>query len=197
MKLFFTIYILLLCGVVVLWSIEPLHRAQEASSITMATPIASASSSTQKPDALTASSSQNISMMQAIELGINKKINEERAAAGVAPLSLSPTLAALARAHSADMLANNYFSHSNASGCSSSCRITAAGYQWSMSGENIYFMSGYSITPDKAVDMTVQSWMDSPAHRENVLNPSFMQEGIGIALRGSTLYVTEDLAQPR
>src|SRR4051812_12767393 len=39
MKAFFGIYLLLLVGVFVLWSIEPLHRAQEASSITAGAPL--------------------------------------------------------------------------------------------------------------------------------------------------------------
>ena len=95
------------------------------------------------------------------------------------------------------MLVNNYFAHDNASGCSSSCRLTASGYDWSASGENIYVMSGYSIAVDKAIGMAIESWMQSPGHRANILNASFTQEGIGIAFSGIKLYATEDFALPR
>ncbi len=132
-----------------------------------------------------------------IETGIHEKINEERAKAGLPLLSLNAQLATLARAHSADMLTNNYFAHDDAAGCSSSCRLTNSGFAWSMSGENIYVMNGYSIAVDKVVGMAIESWMDSAGHRENILNPNFTEEGIGIAFAGFKLYATEDFALPR
>ena len=95
------------------------------------------------------------------------------------------------------MLKNNYFSHEDASGCSSSCRLTNSGYDWSTSGENIYVMSGYLIAVDKAVGMAVESWLSSPGHRANILNAAFTEEGIGIAFSGTKLYATEDFASPR
>lgn len=263
MKAFFGIYLLLLIGVFMLWSIEPLHRAQEASSIAVQMPPASltgvASASTASsgaagtiaaapkkilvppkidernssptttpsaslPPPAEASSSESAAspaetalatttpaaggreaaptsaeqaLAAQIEAGIHIKINEARAGAGLSPLSTSNTLTSVARTHSVDMLVSNYFTHNDAAGCSSSCRITAAGYPWSTAGENIYMMSGYSITIDKAVDMVVSGWMDSAGHRANILNPAFTQEGIGIAFDGTRLYATEDFATPR
>ena len=132
-----------------------------------------------------------------IEIGIHEKINMERVQAGLSPLTYSTKLSSLARAHSADMLANSYFAHNDASGCSSSCRITASGYNWSAAGENIYMMSGYAITVDKVVDMVVKGWMESPSHRSNILSDAFSEQGIGIAFLGTDLYATEDFATPR
>lgn len=132
-----------------------------------------------------------------IELGIHNRINEERKKAGLPALILNTTLSDLARAHSKDMLLNNYFTHTDASGCSSSCRITNAGYLWSAAGENIYMMSGYTITIEKAVEMVVLGWMESPGHRANILSTAFTEEGIGIVFEGTKLYATQDFARPQ
>lgn len=156
-----------------------------------ATPIEAPAQATTTPP------TQQELITQEIETGIHQKINAERAKAGLPALSLNAELSSLARAHSADMLSNNYFAHDNASGCSSSCRLTNAGFLWNMSGENIYVMSGYAIAVDRVVEMAIESWMGSAGHRENILNPDFTEEGIGIAYEGTRLYATEDFAQPR
>jgi uncharacterized protein YkwD len=157
----------------------------------------SATTSAQEPLATTSAPSQNELLTQEIEIGIHQKINDERAKAGLPALALNAELAALARSHSEDMLDNSYFAHDDAGGCSSSCRLTEAGFPWSASGENIYMMSGYAIAVDKAVQMTIEGWMDSPGHRANILNSSFTEEGIGVAFVGTKLYATEDFALPR
>ncbi len=147
-------------------------------------------------EASTTPPSQQELIAEEIEVGIHQKINEERTNAGLPALSLNTELSSLARAHSVDMLSNNYFAHDNAAGCSSSCRLTNAGFLWNMSGENIYVMSGYTIAVDRVVEMAIESWMNSAGHRENILNPSFTEEGIGIAFEGTKLYATEDFALP-
>jgi len=36
-------------------------------------------------------------------------------------------------------------------------------------------------TPDEVVDDSVTGWMDSPPHRENILQPEFDEAGMGAA----------------
>ena len=60
--------------------------------------------------------------------------NTERSLRGLPTLTTNATLAATARAHSADMLARDFFDHENPDGCGSSCRATNAGYSWRMIG---------------------------------------------------------------
>jgi hypothetical protein len=48
-------------------------------------------------------------------------------------------------------------------------------------------------TPEEIAQSTVQGWMDSPLHRENILSPSYDQQGIGVAISGHEVYVTEDM----
>lgn len=42
-------------------------------------------------------------------------------------------------------------------------------------------MAGRISTPEKVV----QAWMDSPGHRKNIMNPQYMQIGVGYAADGN------------
>ncbi|HEV3245063.1 MAG TPA: CAP domain-containing protein [Candidatus Paceibacterota bacterium] len=123
--------------------------------------------------------------------------NQERAQNGLAPLTQNQTLVSIAQSHAADMLANNYFEHNDLTGCSPSCRLTNAGYAWQAMGENIYEMSGYDLDAAGTADQIVQGWMNSPEHRANILDVSYIETGVGIAAQGSTVYATSDYAEPR
>jgi len=132
-----------------------------------------------------------------IEAEVLLRSNAERAQAGLEPLSADASLRAIAWAHSADMLANDYFSHDNQAGCNSSCRATNAGYRWSTIGENIYMSDGYRIRAEETAEMIVDGWMNSPGHRANILHTGFTRSGVGIVVAGETLYATALYAKPR
>ena len=132
-----------------------------------------------------------------LEQAIFDKINIQRQKNGLAALVQDTKLAAIARAHSADMIAKNYFSHNDLNGCSPGCRLNKAGYSYSSWGENIYSMSGYSLSPSAAADMVVKGWMNSAGHRANILNSTFTNQGIGVAMSGSTIKVAQDFTKPR
>lgn len=135
--------------------------------------------------------------MSPLELAVVAATNAERTKHGLASLTADNALAAIARAHSADMLAKNYFSHTNKSGCSASCRMTNAGYAWKSMGENIYWMSGYDLGVPAAAKKIVDSWMASAGHRANILNSTFTHVGVGVAQSGSKTYVTQNFSVPR
>lgn len=132
-----------------------------------------------------------------IEQEVLAQTNAERAKDGLSPLLHDATLANIARAHSADMIENDYFSHEDRSGCSSSCRANAAGYRWSTIGENIYMMSGYKQSPEQAASMIVQGWMNSTGHRANMLREAFTNAGVGVSMQGNSIYTTTVYARPR
>ncbi|MGI5373162.1 sigma-70 family RNA polymerase sigma factor [Streptomyces sp. CA-251387] len=100
-------------------------------------------------------------------------VNKERADAGCGPLTEDPLLNKAAQGHSDDMAARNFFDHTNPDGADPGQRITAAGYTWSTYGENI---AQGQQTPEAVMD----SWMNSPGHRANILNCSFKDIGVGI-----------------
>lgn len=110
---------------------------------------------------------------------------------GLAPLMYDSQAAAVARAHSADMLAKNYFEHTNLSGCNAGCRLTQAGYVWKTYGENIHWMQGYKLSAQDSAKKIVNDWLNSPGHRANMLG-SFTYAGVGIAVSGDKIYSTTD-----
>jgi len=109
--------------------------------------------------------------------------------AAVGPLAMDANLQSAARAHSQDMAANNYFSHTSLDGRTFDDRIRDAGYAGAFPwGENI--AAGYS-TPHAVV----AGWMSSPGHCANIMNGSFRAVGVGYAyLAGSSYghYWTQD-----
>ncbi|MFJ9928895.1 sigma-70 family RNA polymerase sigma factor [Streptomyces misionensis] len=100
-------------------------------------------------------------------------VNQERAKAGCSPLTEDPQLGRAAQAHSDDMAARHFFDHVNPDGADPGQRITAAGYRWSTYGENIAMGQQ---TPASVMN----SWMNSPGHRANILNCSFRNIGVGV-----------------
>jgi len=117
-------------------------------------------------------------------------VNVERAKAGCGALTVDSRLAAAAGAHSADMAANKYFSHTGRNGSDVADRVEAAGYTWSSVGENIA-----KGQPTPAAVM--QAWMNSSGHRANILNCRFRNIGIGLAYDGRSPVWTQDFGTPR
>lgn len=100
-------------------------------------------------------------------------VNKERAAAGCGPLAEDSLLDKSAQTHSADMAARDFFDHTNPDGADPGQRITAAGYRWSTYGENI-------AMGQQTPEAVMESWMNSPGHRANILNCSFKDIGVGV-----------------
>jgi len=107
-------------------------------------------------------------------------LNGERADAGLPPLKLDARLSAAAQAYAADLVAGQYFSHTGRDGSTIRTRLDDAGYLprnggWAI-GENLAWGTGALATPASIM----QAWMNSPGHRENVLNPEYREIGIGV-----------------
>ena len=99
-------------------------------------------------------------------------VNQERAAAGCAPLAADPALAAVARAHSADMRDQDYFDHTNLAGASPFERARQAGL--SARAENI-------AQGQRDAAAVMDAWMDSSGHRANILDCDLQRLGVGMA----------------
>jgi uncharacterized protein YkwD len=117
-------------------------------------------------------------------------INHDRASAGLGPVSLNARLSAVALGHSIDMANRNYLSHDAPGGISPYDRMGRAGVTYHIAGENIGYDTGTSHWAMlRAIDVAM---LNSPEHRANLLRRSFLRVGIGIAVIGDSLYVTED-----
>ncbi|MFJ8235346.1 CAP domain-containing protein [Ureibacillus sp. NPDC094379] len=112
--------------------------------------------------------------------------NAERAKAGLKPLQIYAPLMAVARDKSEDMASNNYFSHTSPTYGSPFDQMRSAGISYRAAGENI-------AQGQRSPQQVVQAWMDSPGHRQNLLNPSFTHIGVGFVENG--YYWTQQFIQ--
>lgn len=141
--------------------------------------------------------SESIDLAAILEQKIWAFTNNERTRRDLGALKTNALLAQTARAHSADMLARNFFEHENPDGCSSSCRATNAGYSWRMIGENIYMLEGFEFSLEETAAMIVSGWMESPGHRANILREGYTETGVGVVVQGRAIYATTLYATPR
>lgn len=126
-----------------------------------------------------------------IEQMIFNKVNEERAKAGVAPLSYNNTMQKYARIKSEDMGVKKYFSHEDPNGQLITAKMKADGVSYKAWGENIAYLSGYSGDANIA-NQFMTNWMNSSGHRANILSPDFTSIGIGVYKVGNTYYATQE-----
>jgi uncharacterized protein YkwD len=123
-------------------------------------------------------------------------VNAERQRANLKPLRPNPFLTASAQAHSQDMALNDFFSHQGSNGSTADQRILAAGYNYATLGENI--AAGFSTA-----EGVVQTWMESPPHRSNILHPALEEIGVGFyflendaGTSNFRYYWTQDFGKP-
>jgi uncharacterized protein YkwD len=113
-------------------------------------------------------------------------VNRERAARGVGSVRAAGPLTSASTAHSAEMVANKYFSHAGLNGDDVYARVTRAGYNWRAAGEAIIWGAGRSATPFKLVTALLKS----AAHRPIMLDRSYRELGVGLVLGGPTRNAT-------
>lgn len=107
-------------------------------------------------------------------------LNNERATHGLRPLTEAAGLTQPSAAYSARMVTENFFAHVAPDGATLTDRLEADGYidpdgDWTV-GENIAWGQG-SISTARAITV---AWMNSPAHRDNILEPEYTEVGIGV-----------------
>jgi uncharacterized protein YkwD len=107
-----------------------------------------------------------------LEARMLELVNKERVAAGLKPLTPDPELTEVARRHSSDMFARGYFAHDTPEGLDPFDRMRAANVRFVTAGENL------ALAP--TVPVAHRGLMNSPGHRENLLQPQFGRVGIGI-----------------
>lgn len=107
-------------------------------------------------------------------------VNSSRANAGKRPLSLRSDLSAVAYRWSQKMAASGKLAHNP--------NLTGQVSGWRWVGENV----GYG--PDWR---TVQvAFMNSPAHRANILDADYSQIGIGVVVSGTRVWITQVFRAP-
>lgn len=140
---------------------------------------------TQKTESISSVNTENKSdyKISEREIQLANLINEERIKNGLAPLKLDLKLSEIARLKSKDMAEKGYFSHTSPTYGSPFEMMSKFGISYKYAGENL--ASTWSVT------RAHQGFMNSPGHRNNILNPKFTKMGIGIVDGGSGIIVTE------
>lgn len=100
--------------------------------------------------------------------------NDNRREASLTSLSRNPLLDEAARLKAEHMAEESYFAHFSPDGVSPWHWFSEVGYDYLHAGENlaIHFVDSEDV---------VAAWMDSPGHRENIMNDSYREIGIGTA----------------
>ena len=123
---------------------------------------------------------------------ILKYTNVERRSHGLAELAYNPKLAKAAQHHAECMASNRYFSHTGFDGSDPAERVKfLTDYRYQRVGENLFWR-----TPDNNPRAAVAGWMQSPGHRRNVLNPEFIEIGLGYATEGYNHFYVQVFGRP-
>ena len=119
----------------------------------------------------------------------------------VAPLAFHPKLIQSARAHSQDMITRDFFAHVNPDGLDPTARAAAAGYDVGV-GENID--GGGASTEDDILESHFGFMVDYDnidtshplGHRQNILDSSYTEIGVGVAGARTGGKITQDFGVP-
>jgi len=123
------------------------------------------------------------------------ELNDERAHHGLSALKLNSKLISSAHTHNLAMAKANTLSHQLGGEAALGSRVSAAGYQWSMVGENIAYNSDRSEGGVLAVQKAMYN--EKPpddGHRKNILNKKFDDVGIDVindSVHGRVWLVTD------
>lgn len=125
----------------------------------------------------------------ALEKQIFSIINIKSAENSLPPLIWNEQAAQAARLHSRNMSLLNFFGHRGMDGKRVDDRADSVGLKnWRMVGENIAYNRGYGNPGERVIE----SWMNSRAHRENLLSKNWRETGVGITVNLSgTYYFTQ------
>lgn len=151
-----------------------------------------------------------------LEQRTHELVNDQRARRGLQPLEHTEQIRLIARSHSEDMAARDYFGHKSPEGLGPADRVRKEGHDCRKNygshyttgvGENIYAAPLYDaftkaegrivsyiwLTPEGLAQKAVKRWMGNGRHRENILNVSVDRTGIGVAIaKDGQVYFTQN-----
>jgi len=112
--------------------------------------------------------------------------NQARKDAGVEPLEWNEQAAQAARAHAKLMAEKQALSHQFAGEPALRERVAATDLRFDSVAEN--------VADAESAEEAHHALMNSPPHRQNLLNPKYNSLGIGVAQSGGQLFVVQDFA---
>ena len=130
------------------------------------------------------STAQTLATAQALDglaAELLKQINQKRTANGLSALSYSADLQASADIRAKESVQNFAHLRPDGRGCE-----TAVTVDYTVTGENLIQVTSEFATADIMMD----TWMNSPTHRNNILLASFTKMAVGIYVSNGTTYVS-------
>jgi uncharacterized protein YkwD len=125
---------------------------------------------------------------------IIKLANTDRAMQGSKELKESEKLDLAAALKINDMVANDYFDHVSPQGVSPWYFLKKSGYIYQSAGENL----ALNFKDSEKVE---EAWMQSPSHRQNIINPQFTEIGVAekeVVYKGQrTNFIVEFFGNPQ
>lgn len=123
--------------------------------------------------------------VKTMENQVIKLVNQARVNAGLQPFTANWELSRVSRYKSQDMINKGYFGHTSPTYGSPFTMMQNFGIRFTAAGENI-------AMGQRTAQEVMNTWMNSPGHRANILNPSFNQIGVGLAKNSNgTCYWTQ------
>lgn len=120
--------------------------------------------------------------------------NADRTELALPQLTASSALTAAAQAKADDMARKGYFSHTTPEGHDSWHWFELVGYNYIHAGENLAVNFSDSVEVE-------QAWMQSPTHRDNIVNPKYTEIGIataaGMYQGKETVFVVQMFGMPK
>jgi len=135
--------------------------------------------------------------MPALEERIAVLIADERGRINPASKSLmiDPELVRIARERAVDMATKHYFAHMAPNGDTSATILMAEDVHFQgLLGENMaaqHYTPAIGVNVEKFARAFVETWLKSAPHKENLAFPDYDHTGVGAAVNGDTVYVTQ------
>jgi hypothetical protein len=135
---------------------------------------------------------QNIFFADITKIALENFANETRQSMGLTALVENQKLNEAARMKAENMVKNNYFAHTSPTGVSPWHWFSEAGYNYKYAGENLAV--GFYESEE-----VYNAWLNSPLHRENILNPNYKEVGTAVLFGfgpNNAVVVVQEFASP-
>ena len=124
-----------------------------------------------------------------VEDRVLRLTNDLRRQSGFPPLRREGALTGVCEAYCVDMLRRRFFGHTNPDGLTAAERLRSCYpgpiYGW---GENLWEGANLPAADNQALAQSIMnSWMSSPEHRRNILDPAYTHLGVGVAAAGGEI----------
>ena len=115
-------------------------------------------------------------------------INNIRIKHKLKPLAWQEDLARAARYHAQDMAYDNYMEHASFDRKNKSLVKVCGTFNRIEKFIDMDYLAENISAGRSTAQATVEGWMKSKSHRENILNPNFKYLGVGYAYKENTVY---------